>query len=103
MKIIKNPDASSWNEVELLKKSQHENVIKYYGSFKCINTGHLCIVMEYCDKGTLTNYIANVRKLIIIDLKKIRKFSRFNEGKFNLDNPHTLSIYFFTLGKTATS
>ena len=69
MKIIKNPDASSWNEVELLKKAQHDNVIKYYESFKGINTGNLCIVMEYCDMGTLANFIANVRKLIIIDLK----------------------------------
>ena len=71
MKIIKNPDASSWNEVELLKKAQHDHVIKYYNSFKGIDTahlGHLCIVMEYCDKGTLANYITNVRKLIIIDL-----------------------------------
>ena len=62
MKIIKNPDASSWNEVELLKKAQHDHVIKYYVSFKGINTGNLCIVMEYCDKGTLANFIANVRK-----------------------------------------
>ena len=69
MKIIKNPDTSSWNEVELLKKAQHFNVIKYYGSFKCINTGNLCIVMEYCDEGTLANFIARVRKLTIIDLK----------------------------------
>ena len=57
MKIIKNPGASAWNEVEFLKKSQHENVIKYYESFKCANTGDLCIVMEYCDKGTLANLI----------------------------------------------
>ena len=69
MKIIKNPDASSWNEVELLKKAQHDHVIKSYESFKGINTGNLCIVMEYCDEGTLANFIANVRKLIIIDLK----------------------------------
>ena len=62
MKIIKNPDTNSLNEVELLKKSQHDHVIKYYESFKCINTGYLCIVMEYCDNGTLTNFIARVRK-----------------------------------------
>ena len=66
MKIIKNPDASSWNEVELLKKSQHDNVIKYYKSFKCINTGYLCIVMEYCDKGTLTNFLARVRNELLL-------------------------------------
>ena len=40
MKIIKNPGVSAWNEVEFLKKSQHECVIKYYDSFKCVNSGH---------------------------------------------------------------
>ena len=60
MKIIKNPGASAWNEVELLKKSQHEHVIKYYDSFKRVNSGDLCIIMEYCDKGTLADCIIGV-------------------------------------------
>ena len=60
MKVIKNPEAKAWNEVELLKKSQHEHVIKYYHSFKSANSGNLCIVMEYCDKGTLADYVVGV-------------------------------------------
>ena len=60
MKIIKNPEAKAWNEVEMLKKSQHEHVIKYYESFKCVNSGEICIVMEYCDKGTLADSVIGV-------------------------------------------
>jgi serine/threonine protein kinase len=56
MKIIKDPEPSAWNEVDLLKKSQHKHVIKYYDSFKGVS-GNLCIVMEYCDMGTLTDKI----------------------------------------------
>ena len=62
LKIIKNPNENAWNEVELLKKThQHQNVINYYHSFKDSNTGDLCIVMEFCDKGSLANYIPKVR------------------------------------------
>ena len=57
MKVIKNPDESAWNEVEILENLQHEHIVKYYESFKCVNFGDLCIVMEYCDRGTLTNRI----------------------------------------------
>ena len=60
MKIIKNPEPNAWNEVELLKKSQHEHVIKYHDSFKSANSGNLCIVMEYCDRGTLADCVVGV-------------------------------------------
>ena len=58
--ISLNPTTGAWNEVELLKKSQHENVIKYYDSFQDMNNGTLCIVMEFCDKGTLADFIPRV-------------------------------------------
>ena len=60
MKIIKNPNENSWNEVELLKRFQHRNIIKYYDSFKNSNTGDLCILMEFCDSGTLADKIPRV-------------------------------------------
>ena len=60
MKIIKNPEAKAWNEVEMLEKLQHEHIIKYYDSSKCFNSGEICIVMEYCDKGTLTDCVIGV-------------------------------------------
>ena len=61
MKIIKDPNENAWNEVELLKKTHtHQNVVNYYHSFKDSNTGDLCIVMEFCDKGSLASYIPKV-------------------------------------------
>ena len=60
MKIVKNPDSSAWSEVGLLIKSQHKNVIQYFDSFRDVNTGDLCIVLEYCDRGTLANFIPQV-------------------------------------------
>lgn len=56
MKQIKDPDADAWNEVNILKMLKHSNIVTYLDSFKS-TTGHLCIVMEFCDKGTLTNWI----------------------------------------------
>ena len=61
MKTIKNPDANAWNEVKLLNRMQHPNIIKYYSSFKDVTTADLCIVMEFCDKGTLADKIPQVR------------------------------------------
>ena len=60
LKIVKNPDVTACNEVELLRRSQHRNVIEYYDSFLDQKTGYLCIVMEYCNKGTLANFIPQV-------------------------------------------
>ena len=60
MKVIKNPDASAWNEVDFLKNLQHKHIIKYHNSFKGIHSGDLCIVMEFCDGGTLANRLFGV-------------------------------------------
>ena len=65
MKIIKNPDATAWNEVKILKQFQHPNIIKYYCSFKCSIHADLCIVMEFCDMGTLANKIPRVSLIYI--------------------------------------
>merc|ERR1712086_955040 len=57
MKVIKSPGGDAFQEVDFLKRQQHPNIIKYLDSFE--NTsGSLCIVMEYCDRGTLTDFIS---------------------------------------------
>ena len=43
------------NEVELLKKLDHPNIVKYYKSFSEDNK--LYIIMEYFDNGDLSDYI----------------------------------------------
>ena len=65
MKIVKNPDSTAWSEVGLLIRSQHKNVIQYFDSYRDVNTGDLCIVMEYCDMGTLDNLIPQVSSLYL--------------------------------------
>ena len=42
-------------EVEVLKKTNHENIIKYHESF--FSGGKLHIVLEYADRGTLESVI----------------------------------------------
>ena len=65
MRIVKNPDSTAWSEVGLLIRSQHKNVIQYFDSYRDVNTGDLCIVMEYCDMGTLANLIPRVSSLYL--------------------------------------
>ena len=59
MKVIQNPGENAFQEVDFLKRQQHPNIIKYYNSFKN-KFGALCIVMEYCDRGTLTDFLSQV-------------------------------------------
>ena len=59
MKFIQSPGGDALQEVDFLKRQQHENIIKYLDSFE--NTsGSLFIVMEYCDRGTLTDFLSKV-------------------------------------------
>ena len=44
-----------YNEIELLKKLNHPNIVKYYKSFKEKNK--IYIIMEYFDNGDLNTYI----------------------------------------------
>ncbi len=40
-----------WNEVELMKRMAHPNMVSYFDSFLYWNC--LCIIMEFCDAGDL--------------------------------------------------
>ena len=66
MKKIQCPDEDAFQEVDFLKRQQHPNITKYLDSFRENSTGALCIVMEYCDRGTLTDVIFQVSILIIL-------------------------------------
>ena len=43
------------NEVNILKALNHENIVKYYGSYKDKNSFY--IIMEYCDNSDLNEFI----------------------------------------------
>jgi serine/threonine protein kinase len=38
-------------EIDLLKKLQHPNIVKYLGFLK--TKDHLCIILEFCENGSL--------------------------------------------------
>ena len=53
---LQNPIAESQDEVDILRKYHHSGIVKYLTSFTDIR-GPLCIVMEYCDYGSLTKTV----------------------------------------------
>ena len=62
MKFIQSPGRDALQEVDFLKRQQHPNIIKYLDSFE--KNGSLFIVMEYCDLGTLTNFLSKVSAIL---------------------------------------
>ena len=45
------------NEALVLSKLDHQFIVRYLDNFKD-NLGQFCIVMEYCDKGTLEDWLS---------------------------------------------
>lgn len=75
--VLKNVDLSQMlpaaskealQEVEVLKSLDHVNIVAYYSAF--IESGHLCIVMEYANGGNLAESIQRRQK------KEERRFSQ---------------------------
>ena len=62
IKTVDNTENSNSTvlEVSILKKTNHEHIIKYYESFYNLS-GKLCIVLEYADFGTFEAKITNGR------------------------------------------
>ena len=54
MKVVENSRKDAINEVKVLREVKHDNIIRYYKSFKRGNK--LCIVMELA-KRTLKDYV----------------------------------------------
>ena len=56
MKNVSNMMAMK--EAKILYKLDCPHIVRYMDSFKD-SKGHICIVMEYCDHGTLEEYLAS--------------------------------------------
>ena len=56
MKRVVDPDERSYTEVEMLKKLNHPNIVKYLTSYTN-ESNDLCIIMEYCKIGDLKDLI----------------------------------------------
>ena len=63
MKSIFNFDLNrdTLREIEIMKSIRHDNLLKYYDSFKTQNIIHNLII-EYCDGGDLANLIQTSKK-----------------------------------------
>ena len=60
---IQNPEPNAFEEINILKELRHDNIVQYLSSFTDTTVrGRLCIVMEFCDYGSLTK-AASVRGL----------------------------------------
>ena len=56
-KMNKTMKADAINEVTILSKLNHTNIVKYYDSF--IDKIFLNIIMEYCSGGDLSQLLKN--------------------------------------------
>lgn len=54
LKIIPFSDQAN-EEVEILKRLKHRNIVRYYGKF--VRSDNLHIIMEYADGGDLFNLL----------------------------------------------
>ena len=56
-RIKDSNDPEAQNEVKLLSKLKHKHIVQYLEHFEDANKKDLCIVMEFCNRGTLTDFI----------------------------------------------
>ncbi|CAJ1373124.1 unnamed protein product [Effrenium voratum] len=54
-------DGNRWSSRHLLRTMQHPNIVAYRDSF-IDRSGHLCILMEYCEHGDIFTYLQDLRR-----------------------------------------
>lgn len=54
------------NEVELLQRMTHPNIVGYTNSFLYKNC--LCIIMEYCDAGDLGDRVNEAKVCVLVNI-----------------------------------
>ena len=67
-------------EVELLKRLNHPNIVRYVDSFLSRNNESLCIAMEYCDGGDLASQIKAARRKLFSEDKILHWFVQIALG-----------------------
>jgi len=67
-------------EVSLMKKLGHPNIVHYRESFLSKNKDSLCIVMEYCDGGDLSNKIEKQRNRLMSESTILHYFVQMTLG-----------------------
>ena len=67
-------------EVDLMKRLTHPNIVHYKESFLSKNKDSLCIVMEYCDGGDLSNKIEKQRNRLMSESFILNYFVQMTLG-----------------------
>jgi serine/threonine protein kinase len=67
-------------EVELLKRLNHPNIVRYIDSFLSKNSESLCIAMEYCDGGDLASQVKAARRKLFSEDKILHWFVQIALG-----------------------
>ena len=58
-----------WNEIQIMKETNHPNIIRLFDVFIDLEDNYLYLIMEYCDGSDLTDYTKNYT----LDLSEIHK------------------------------
>lgn len=67
-------------EVDLLRRLNHPNIVRYIDSFLSKNNESLCIAMEYCDGGDLASQIKAARRKLFSEDKVLHWFVQIALG-----------------------
>jgi serine/threonine protein kinase len=67
-------------EVDLLRRLNHPNIVRYMDSFLSRNGESLCICMEYCDGGDLAGQIKAARRNLFSESKILHYFVQMALG-----------------------
>jgi len=67
-------------EVDLLRRLNHPNIVRYNDSFLSKNGESLCIVMEYCDGGDLASQIKAAKRNLFSESKILHWFVQMALG-----------------------
>ena len=58
VKMLQNPNNSAAeHEAKLLSTLKHESIVQYLDMFVDVYSQKLCLIMEYCNYGTLQDWI----------------------------------------------
>ena len=67
-------------EVDLLRRLNHPNIVRYMDSFLSRNGESLCICMEYCDGGDLASQIKAAKRSLFSESKILHYFVQMALG-----------------------
>ncbi|GMH61864.1 hypothetical protein TL16_g03348 [Triparma laevis f. inornata] len=67
-------------EVDLLRRLNHPNICGYRDSFMSRNRDSLCIVMEFCDGGDLSDIIKKARNQLFTESRILHYFVQMSLG-----------------------